>query len=179
MKDLDELIAACVDSQEPNWVELYRNDLAAHGPAAVRKLEPWLVDSRRGPRAVNVMVRAGQLHDAKPTAVRALRRARANREAQANWSVIDDALRRLGAKDGLTPLAPRPGPPLPKGTWVAPAVDVIHHIIQAHVEGVPVYGGDVYLFYCGRAFSGGWVRKHGGVLDPADRTICGACFNRM
>ena len=177
VQGLDELIATCADSTALNWVELYRDDLAAHGTAAVLALEPWLVDAWRGPRAVAVMVRAAKLHDAKPSALRALRAARVNPAAKANWAYIDDGLRLPGSPPSQTP--PPDGPPLPAGVWVAPAVKVIHHVIEAHAEGLSVYGGDAYLFYCGRAFSGYWVRKNGGVLDAPGLAICDACRNRM
>ena len=40
-----------------NWVELYRDHLAADGTAGSVGLEPWLFHALRGPRAVVVMGR--------------------------------------------------------------------------------------------------------------------------
>ena len=179
MRTLEELIAEAADAPRRDWVERYRNNLAEFGDPAVVALAGWLRDESLGPLAVQVIVRAGTVNGAYQLAVRTLRAARSDDAARDNLRYIDDGLSRLG-----NPWRP-PAPPvvqkgLPKGTLVAPAVKVVHHIVRAHADGLEVYGGEAYLFYCGRAFTGGWVRERGGVFAPdASVVVCDTCSDRM
>ena len=176
---LADLIQKASDPAAANWVETFRNDLAAFGTLAVDGVRPWLSDPILGPRAVTVLERAAALHGARIAAGRVFRAALKDPDVAVNWSLIRGAMERLRMAGTPTPGPAKDYDPLPPGTHVAPPWDVKHHVIADHVGDVPVYGGDVYLFYCGRFFSGGWVRASGGILEPAGRPICELCRTRM
>lgn len=73
-KDLDHLLRRAADADGLHRID-YRDAIAAHGPEAVRRLEPWLRDHRLAAFAV-VTIRAAASHGALEAARVALRRAR-------------------------------------------------------------------------------------------------------
>jgi hypothetical protein len=172
--DVQDLLETASRAPAAEWVETYRDALAALGDPAIDGVLPWLADSRLGAYGVGVIERAGREFGHRPAAVRALRAARRDERNKANWRYIDGALERLGSH-GPPPPVPPPVVPLPPGMVVAPAYAVIHHVIEDHVAESATTWGDIYLFYCGRFFSGRWVRSHGGVLDAHGRAICAQC----
>ena len=75
MDTLDRLLARAAAADGLTRIE-FRNDIAAFGDEAVRRLEPWLVDPRLGTFAVLTIQRAGSDHGATTQARATLRRAR-------------------------------------------------------------------------------------------------------
>ena len=67
---LADLVLTASDPAAKNWVERFRNDLAAFGPAAVEAVRPWLSDPVLGPRAVTVIERAAAQHGSRAAAGR-------------------------------------------------------------------------------------------------------------
>jgi hypothetical protein len=74
MDELDRLLAAA-EAAGPSARIDYRDPIAALGPEAVRRLEPWLLDNRLCFFALVTIVRAAQAHGAQRVAADALARA--------------------------------------------------------------------------------------------------------
>ena len=172
---LDRLLRDARDADRKTRID-WRDPIAAYGVAAVGPMRSWLEDPVLGAFAGVVLEKIGHRTGAglKPAAVKALAAGRATADPGI-VHLIDAALGRLGWKQPSIRVELSPEVELPKGAHIAPPFDEAHHVVIAHVAATPTEWGDVYLFECGRWFSGGWVRTHGGLLDPADRLICEQC----
>jgi hypothetical protein len=95
MDALDRLLARAAAADGLTRIE-FRNDIAAFGDEAVRRLEPWLADPRLGTFAVLTIQRAGSDHGATTQALATLRRAR----PRCPDSVRGDLDSALGRLDG-------------------------------------------------------------------------------
>lgn len=69
--------------------------------------------------------------------------------------------------------------PIQSGFEVAPPYKEAHHIVVDHVPDSGTRWRDVYLFACGRYFSGLWVRRNGGLRSPDGALICSACLKAL
>jgi hypothetical protein len=92
--DLDALLRLAADADGMSRIE-FRDAIAAHGPAAVARLETWLLDPRLGSFAV-VTIKAAGLGGAATEARAALQRAR----PKVRPSVAGDIDRALAAMPG-------------------------------------------------------------------------------
>lgn len=176
---LEELLRSARDADLSIRVRDYRDAIASFGSAGIARLEDWLADSRDAYFAVTVIERAGTEFGCKIEAIRALRKARRAAVGRSLGSFIDAALARLGARTPAKGSGRSPRSPIPTGFQVAPPYRAAHHVVVDYVPESGTRWHDIYLFACGRFFSGGWVRKRGGLKDPAGLLICDRCSSAV
>jgi hypothetical protein len=151
----------------------FRDPIAAHGLEAIEAVLPWL-DGPLAWFAVAVIERAGMTGH-KRTARRVLRSSLGAASPEVRLAVRA-ALARLGER-------PMPaGPVLPRGVMLAPGRNnpsAVHHVVVDRLERGGSFSGDVYLFECGWAFSGRYVRECHGPVVSTGQPICEHCLQAM
>jgi hypothetical protein len=174
-RGLEELLREAREADGTTRIA-WRNSIAAYGADAVPPMRAWLEDRGLGAFATVVLEKIGSGPDAglRRAATGALRSGRATADPGI-VHLVDASLARLGWVTRTPRAAVSALPSLPAGMHVAPPYDQAHHVVTAHVESTTTKWADVYLFECGRWFSGGWVRQHGGLLEAGNQMICEQC----
>jgi hypothetical protein len=97
-RDLENLLQVAASADGLHRID-YRDPIAAFGPLAVSRLEPWLVDARLSAFAVRT-IGAASNHGALDEARTTLRRARANADSQIRRDIDTALLAMGGAQQG-------------------------------------------------------------------------------
>jgi hypothetical protein len=92
--DLDTLLREAAAAEGTTRIE-FRDRIAAFGPEAIGRLEPWLSDPRLGAFAVRTIEHAATLTDCALAAKAALQRAKASGPIRGD---VEDALARLRSR---------------------------------------------------------------------------------
>lgn len=164
---LEQTLQAAEGADAATRVPEWRDPVAAFGMQAVDPLVAWLPRRSLGRFALATLSTIGsKATNADRRRIVTLFQGAADTLPAENHTVFVQALGRLGIAAHAPGLA-------------VIGSGAMYHVVIDHVGENPTEFEDLYLTECGFAYSGGWVRRHGGVLDSGGRVVCLLCQEAM